>query len=312
MWGAIVAAVGGVAGGIIGSITASQAAKKQAEAYREAANKVKSATEKYSGKNAYEAMVQKGEQEANFMNNRNLASAANRDVSNASNKMANVADVSDANNYLSGYNLGAQNEKSIMDGKYNAETAEAQMMMNQADITAAKDQATMNAVTQGIGGLANAYGQLKPATWRAGSNASAYGGVGNKNGIGTYSGPSAGSAASVKGGAGNKSSIHTWSDENVKEYDNHNGLPKADAEDALRQIESISYKYKDGLGQDQDHHVGVTAQSLEGTAFDDVVSENENGIKQLDKQKLQESVMAGIAALQKEIDELKGGKNVSK
>lgn len=107
-------------------------------------------------------------------------------------------------------------------------------------------------------------------------------------------------------------SSNTTSDENVKEYDNHNGLPKADVEDALRQIESISYKYKDGLGLDQDHHVGVTAQSLEGTAFDDVVSENEEGIKQLDKQKLQESVMAGIAALQKEIDELKGGNNDSK
>lgn len=96
----------------------------------------------------------------------------------------------------------------------------------------------------------------------------------------------------------------TTSDERTKEYNNKEGLPKASAEDALRQIESISFKYKPETGLDQDEHVGVTAQSLEGTAFDNVVSENKNGIKQLDKQKLQESVMAGIAALQKEIDKL--------
>ena len=92
------------------------------------------------------------------------------------------------------------------------------------------------------------------------------------------------------------------SDENVKEYNNHNNLPKADAEDALRQIESIEYQYKDGLGPQDGKHVGITAQSAEGTAFDDMVQEN-NGIKELDRNKLLESVMAGIAALQKELDE---------
>lgn len=98
-----------------------------------------------------------------------------------------------------------------------------------------------------------------------------------------------------------------WSDKNVKECvtnDCGDKIPTADAEDALRQIESIEYKYKDGTGLDQDKHVGISAQSIEGTALDNgVVSENEQGIKQLDKQKLLESVMAGIAALQKELDE---------
>lgn len=101
-----------------------------------------------------------------------------------------------------------------------------------------------------------------------------------------------------------------WSDENVKESitnDCGDEIPTADAEDALRQIESIEFKYKDGTGLDQDKHVGISAQSAEGTAFGDMVSENEQGIKQLDKQKLLESVMAGIAALQKELDEYNGG-----
>lgn len=94
------------------------------------------------------------------------------------------------------------------------------------------------------------------------------------------------------------------SDERAKEYNNHNNLPKADAADALRQIESIQYQYKDGLGPQDGRHVGVTAQSLEGTAFDDVVREGKNGYKELDKNKLLESLVAGIAALQKELDEV--------
>ena len=97
------------------------------------------------------------------------------------------------------------------------------------------------------------------------------------------------------------------SDENAKEYNNHSGLPKADAEDALRQIESIEYKYKPETGLDQDKHVGVTAQSLQGTAFNDDVKKDGKYLA-LDKQKLLESTLAGIAALQKEIDSLKGGK----
>ena len=94
------------------------------------------------------------------------------------------------------------------------------------------------------------------------------------------------------------------SDERVKEYNNHSGLPKADVDDALRRIESINYKYKDGTGLDNEEHTGITAQSAEGTAFDDMVSENSQGIKQLDKQMMLEAVLAGIASLRKELDEL--------
>lgn len=99
-------------------------------------------------------------------------------------------------------------------------------------------------------------------------------------------------------------SLNTISDERVKEYNNHSDLPKADSDDALRQIESISYQYKPETGLDQDEHVGVTAQSVEGTAFDDMVNELPNGMKALDKQKMLEAVMAGIASLRKELDEL--------
>lgn len=93
------------------------------------------------------------------------------------------------------------------------------------------------------------------------------------------------------------------SDERVKEYNNHEGLPKADVDDALRKIESIEYKYKPETGLDDEEHVGTTAQSWEGTAFDDVVNDTKP-YKSLDKQMLLEATMAGIASLRKELDEL--------
>lgn len=99
------------------------------------------------------------------------------------------------------------------------------------------------------------------------------------------------------------------SDERVKESittESGDKLPIASVEDALRQIASIVYKYKPETGLDDDKHVGISAQSIENTALDNgTVKTTDDGIKMLDKQKLQESIMAGIAALQKEIDGLK-------
>lgn len=98
------------------------------------------------------------------------------------------------------------------------------------------------------------------------------------------------------------------SDKNLKEsITNSHGdkIPTADVEDALRQIDSIEYKYKPETGLDQDKHVGISAQSIEGTALDNGTVHNDGPYKTLDKQKLLESTLAGIAALQKEIDELK-------
>lgn len=174
-------------------------------------------------------------------------------------------------NYSQGYNLGAQNQKTALDAAYNAKTAKAQQALNQANIDYKAGTAATQAAMNAAGGLASLYGQVK--------------------------------------GAGSGS--QTTSDERVKEYDNHSGLPKADVDDALRRIESINYKYKDETGLDNEEHTGVTAQSVENTAFDDMVSENENGVKQLDKQMMLEAVLAGIASLRKELDELEGNKITS-
>lgn len=264
--GAFGAVIGGIAGGVAGAVSSYALTKKNAAAYKSAAKEIRSAANKYSGQSAYNAMQNKGNETGNIVNQRSLQAAAALQPNNNSNKMANVADLSSANQFENGYNLGTQNEKTNLNSRYNAQTAKAQQALKQAGIDYQAGTAATQAAFNAAGGLAGLYKDLKP------------------------------------------SDKSTTSDERAKrpaEYNNKEGLPKADAADALRQIESIEYKYKPETGLDQDSHVGVTAQSLEGTAFDDVVSENSKGIKQLDKQKLQESVMAGIAALQKEIDELK-------
>ena len=75
-------------------------------------------------------------------------------------------------------------------------------------------------------------------------------------------------------------------------------------QDAFRQIESIEYKYKDGMGPQDGKHVGTTAQSWEGTVFDDAVKENPEGIKELDKNKMLEAGLAGVASLRKDVDDM--------
>ena len=119
-------------------------------------------------------------------------------------------------------------------------------------------------------------------------------------------------AGNAAGGAINlynqiKGSNKSTSDEREK-INNDSGLPHASIQDSLRQLETILYQYKhpEKDGEDDMDHVGFTAQSAEKTPlFEDCVSTNEEGIKQIDKWRLLESITAAEAELQREIDELK-------
>ena len=102
---------------------------------------------------------------------------------------------------------------------------------------------------------------------------------------------------------------NTTSDENQKTgINNESGLPKSDIEDSLSQLETIQYKYKDSSVpgcDDEEHKSGFTAQSLEKTPMGkDIVKEGDDGVKRIDNWKLQEALTAGMAQLQREIDEL--------
>ena len=265
------AAIGAIAGGIAGGISARKNAMAQADAYREYANTIRDAANKYSGQNAYNIMQNAANQEGNIANQRNLSAAAALEPGNNSAMMANNSDLSYANRFNEGYNLGQSNASNRLNSLYDSETAKAQQALKQAGIDTQARTAVMQGAMNTAGGLANLYNNFKPAS----------------------------------------SNNEITSDERVKEYDNHSGLPKADVDDALRRIESVNYKYKPEEGLDDEEHTGVTAQSLEGTAFDNIVSENDEGTKQLDKQMLLEATFAGIASLRKELDELESNDKIT-
>lgn len=288
----------GIADGLAQGLVTNYQTKKLANAYKDAAKQVRGAAQKYSGKEADTAMTQEGERQGQQMQKL----AQSQGVTGTTGLSTADATASTNNNsglsaYMQGQNLGRGNKATELNSKYNAATVDAQNMLNKAKTDFNVGQATSNLVFNTLGGLGKMGGDIgmNGATQALGN------GAGNlSSGFSTGMNNMANSASSM------------FSDENCKEsITNESGdkIPKADVEDALRQIQSIEYQYKPETGLDQDKHVGISAQSVEGTALDNGMVNSEPGkFKTLDKQKLLESVMAGIAAMQKEIDELRGVK----
>ena len=273
---------------IAGAKQAKKLAKKQTKAYQMAAAMMKDATEKYSGTAADQRMRQEGEMTANRLNNMAMNGGpleSNMSIQNAVGAADNLQDMTET-----GVNLGRENAAQDLSAKYNKAAAEANRYLQNAQIENAIDaqkyQNLMGAVSGGAQLLAN-MGITDPISAQlARVN-------GDNQGQGQQQSPG--------------------SDENLKESPKgkESDLPEAKAEDALRQIESVEYEYKDPNypGCDDERHVGITAQSLEKGAFKDAVKKDLNGIRHIDQWKLQESIMSGISALQKELDELEGNQS---
>lgn len=274
--------IGALAGGISNGLITNYQTKKLANAYKEAANDIRAAGQKYSGQAANAAMTQEGARQAQQMQklaqSQGVAGTTGLSTADAVNMTQNQPGLSA---YMQGQNLGRSNKATELNSKYNAATTKAQNMLSKANTDFKAGQAATQLGMNALSGIANAGNNIGGA---AGMNA-------------------------LTQSAGNM-----FSDENCKEsITNSHGdkIPTADVEDALRQIDSIEYQYKPETGLDQDKHVGISAQSIEGTALDNGVVHNDGPYKTLDKQKLLESVMAGIAAMQKEIDEINSKRMVS-
>lgn len=291
--------ISGIADGLAQGLVTNYQTKKLANAYKDAAKQVRAAAQKYSGKEADTAMTQEGERQGQQMQKL----AQSQGVTGTTGLSTADATASTNNNsglsaYMQGQNLGRGNKATELNSKYNAATVDAQNMLSKAKTDFNVGQATSNFVFNTLGGLGKMGGDIVKNI----------GGSGGLNALGGSGGLSALGGSGALGGAG----VLFASDENCKEsITNSHGdkIPTADVEDALRQIQSIEYKYKPETGLDQDKHVGISAQSIEGTALDNGMVNSEPGkFKTLDKQMLLESVMAGIAAMQKEIDDLRGVK----
>lgn len=280
-----------IGGGLATAATNVYTTKKLANAYKDKAKDIRNATEQYSGHNADVSMTNagniQGQRNAKLAldTNANKAMTANNAMANAQNAMNNNSVAQDA--MLTGQSIGRNMQGATNAAKYNATTMDAENALN----VAKKDYDVANQMVQG---------GLNSAAQLASAGSEAFGGTDNEG----YSDLTYQKGATL--------SDRMRSDERSKEgYHNKQGIPEADAEDALRQVESIEYQYKPETGLDQDKHVGVSAQSLQGTAFDDAVNKDGKYLT-LDKQKLLESTLAGIAALQKEIDALRGDNKASK
>lgn len=274
--------IGALAGGISNGLITNYQTKKLANAYKEAAQDIRAAGQKYSGQAANAAMTQEGARQAQQMQklaqSQGVAGTTGLSTADATNMTQNQPGLSA---YMQGQNLGRSNKSTELNSKYNAATTKAQNMLSKANTDYQAGQAATQLGMNALSGIANAGNNIGGA---AGMNA-------------------------LTQSAGNM-----LSDENCKEFiTNSHGdkIPTADVEDALRQIQAIEYQYKPETGLDQDKHVGISAQSIEGSALDNGVVHNDGPYKTLDKQKLLESVMAGIAAMQKEIDEINSKQMVS-
>lgn len=266
---AIVAMIAQMVGGaVINGVTTAVSTNDKIRAYKKAAEDIRNATEQYSGVNEYNRMYQAGADNTKYAKRDLDRQVAEGDLTNNAMIAANNSDVNA--DYVNYYNQGAARQNALDEAAYNKATANAQREMNQADINYNAKTKAAQAGANAIGGIANLAAQM---------------------------------------GTGKNTDTSSTSDENEKEspINNNSGLPKADIEDSLRQIETVSYKYKhpEKEGEDDLSHVGVTAQSLEKTPlFEECVSENEEGIKVVDKWRLQEALTAGLANMQREIDDL--------
>lgn len=262
-----------IAGAVANGVTAGVENQKKVDAYQNAASSVRNAAEKYSGKGLYDRMTTSGLANARNNNSQRLEALAGN-VSGptaASSAKLGSDNITNTSNTLGDFNTGASNAASLASGHYNNTTAQAQQLMNQADINY---KANTEAVAGGLETLGDAAKTIKNVS-----------DVSEKRPL----------------------------EENEKtSVNNNSGLPHADIQDSLRQIESIMYKYKhpEKPGEDDEVHVGTTAQSLEKTdLFGDTVAENEEGIKRVDQWRLLESITSASAELQREIDELQADKS---
>ena len=278
----IIMAIGnGIAQGLITNYQT----KKLANAYKQYAEDIREAADKYSGHNADVAMTEAGEQQGRMSAQRaldrkmNAAQGSNLSVQNALNNDSTNAAL---NGMQEGQTLGRNLKGQQLNSAYDAATKDAQLELNKAKKDYQLGQATTSLVNNTISNVGSLAGNFQGMKLGAGGAGEAYGTE----------------AANAVGDA------NLTSDENAKEYKNHSGLPEAGVEDALRKINSVEYEYKPEMGLDNEDHVGVVAQSLEGTAFDKAVNKGGEYLT-LDKQMLLEATLAGCAALQKEIDALK-------
>ena len=174
MWGAIISAVGGaIIGGAVNAATTGKAISDKVSAYTEAAKEVRDATEKYSGRNAYQQELAEGkdlavdsgnlagsELAAERLQNLNpgvTGAGAMANAYNAAGVSANAANQA----AQGGFSTGMSNAANTLASKYNRSTTRANQLMKQADIDYGVSTQRAQEAMNTIGNVANTYNQLR-------------------------------------------------------------------------------------------------------------------------------------------------------
>lgn len=153
-WGAV---IGGIFGGIAGGVTQAVATRQRSKAYSQAADELKKATEKYSGRNAFNNLMTQGYNQA-----KGAAVGTNdQPIQTGGLGVTQYANSNLNNGMGSAFSTGASNAAQLNDAKYNAIKQQQEMNMKQADTNAGVINQTGQAVANTAGGLAQLYGQTK-------------------------------------------------------------------------------------------------------------------------------------------------------
>lgn len=103
-------------------------------------------------------------------------------------------------------------------------------------------------------------------------------------------------------GAKNTNATGSLADVNNAYITSDENEKKSNVDNFLDHLQAYAFEYKDKEKEDGDQHVGVTAQNVAETR-PDMVEEDEDGRLQINRNKLIETVAAGLAELKKEMEQ---------
>lgn len=174
MWGGIIASIAGfVVGGVTNAVATAEAVDKKIKGYKEASKEVREATEKYSGKNAYNEMLSQGKDMSSTMGDMAGSSIAAERLQNNNPGVTGAGAMANAyqnagtsanttsNAAQGGFQTGMSNASTDLSSKYNKATTRANQLMKQAGIDYNVSNQRNQEIMNTIGNVANTVNQLR-------------------------------------------------------------------------------------------------------------------------------------------------------
>lgn len=162
MGGLIAQLVMGLVGSAVSGVSTYYLIDKEIAEYEKAREDVKEATDKYSGYNVYNSMLNKGKQTAEFMGRTaDTVSDINTNPGGA-NVMSTAAQAANPTSeaVMGGYSQGMSNAAEMANAQYDAATKAAQGKMNQAGINYQVGQQAVQGAVGGLQGLASTISEI--------------------------------------------------------------------------------------------------------------------------------------------------------